>query len=88
MRISVLISSNSCECEIFVSKDQRILIFQGTPEYTLEFYFFKNLSGDMKSNNWDGEEIKKQFESHLKLVSHKSQMSYDFRSIIFSFVKK
>jgi len=83
--MKILASSESCKHEILLSENKRFLTFQGHPEYTPDFYYFRiyktmMLDGDAGSYN----ESK---ESFLKNYKYKGDTEYELRSLIYTFLK-
>jgi len=78
--------SESCEHEIFVSKDQRIMGMQGHPEYSVDYFFFRILRDYPHKNE---EELSRHIEQYRKYCYHKASLNdYLFRYVCYSFLKE
>jgi len=77
-------SSDTCKREIMLSNCGRILTFQGHPEFTPDFNFFRFYPSKHKNDPTGLEESHKHF---ISKYNFKADMSYDFRYICHSFMK-
>lgn len=78
--------SESCENEVLLAENKRILTFQGHPEYTPEYQIFD--ISPLRFKNLSLEQQQEYAHNFLKMQYELYKFKYKFRRVIFNFMNR